>query len=78
MVTKPEIMEKGRAAMEELASRPRKPPQTASEAILVIEEMRRHTKSRAARVRMAEMAIRIGNITPAAKDVWATYLTQEK
>ena len=33
-------------AMAELATRPRKPPQTAGEALLVIEEMRRYTKSK--------------------------------
>ena len=65
-------------AMDELAARPRKPPQTGEEATLVIEEMRRHTKSKPARIRMAEMAISIGNISPGAKDVWTTYLVEER
>ena len=59
-------------------TRPRKPPQTASEALLLIEEMRRHTKSKPARIKMAEMALSIGNISPGAKDVWTTYLVEER
>jgi hypothetical protein len=59
-------------------SGPRKPPQTAWEAFLVIEEMRRYTKSKAARIKMAEMALRIGNIGPGARVVWTTYLAEEK
>lgn len=58
-------------------SGPRKPPQTAGEALLVIEEMRRHTKSKAARIRMAELALSIGNISPGARVVWLTYLAEE-
>lgn len=57
---------------------PRKPPQTASEALLVIKEMRRHTKSKPARIRMAELALSIGNISPGARVVWLTYLAEEK
>ena len=34
------------------------------------------TANHAARVRMAEMAIRHGNITEAGKDVWREYLAQ--
>jgi len=63
--------------MAELATRPRKPPQTGEEAILIIEEMRRHTKSKAARLRMADMAISIGNMTPRARSIWLTYRAEE-
>jgi hypothetical protein len=59
-------------------SGPRKPPQTAWEALLIIDEMRRHTKSKPARIQMAEMALRIGNIGPGARVVWTTYLAEEK
>ena len=79
MTTAADIITKGHTAMAELANRPRKPPQTAGEAVLVIEEMRRHTKSKAARIKMAEMAlISIGNISPGARVVWLTYLAEER
>lgn len=78
MTTAADIIAKGHTAMAELATRPRKPPQTAGEAVLVIEDMRRHTKSKAARIRMAEMALRIGNISPGARVVWLTYLAEER
>lgn len=48
MTTAAAIIAKGHTAMAELATRPRKPPQTAGEAILFIEDMRRHTKSKPA------------------------------
>ena len=57
--------------------RPRKPPQTASEALGIINEMRQKTKSRAARIRMAEMALEIGNISPESRAVWLQYLQSE-
>ena len=79
MTTAADIMTKGVGpTMAELATRPRKPPQTAGEAILFIEEMRRHTKSKAARIRMAELALSIGNISPGAEVVWLTYLAGER
>jgi hypothetical protein len=78
MTTAADIIAKGNKAMAELATRPRKPPQTAGEAILVIEDMRRHTKSKPARIRMAEMALSIGNISPGARVVWLTYLAEER
>lgn len=78
MTTAADIIAKGQAAMAEMATRPRKPQQTAGGAILVIEEMRRHTKSKAARLRMAEMALSIGNISPGARVVWLTYLAEER
>jgi hypothetical protein len=77
MTTAADIIAKGHAAMAELATRPRKPPQTAGEAILVIEEMRRRTKSKAARLRMADMAISIGNLTPRARSIWIVYRAEE-
>lgn len=49
-----------------------KGPDYARDIIATIE---RETKSRAARKRMAELAIgRLGNYTPEAKDVWRAYL----
>ncbi len=58
--------------------RPRKPPMTAQEVNDFIAQMRRETKSKAARIRMAEMAISIGNISPEGKDLWRAYLAQER
>ena len=78
MTTAADIIAKGHTAMAELANRPRKPPQTAGEALLVIEEMRRHTKSKPARIKMAEMALSIGNISPGARGCWLTYLAEER
>ena len=78
MTTAADIITRGHQAMDELANRPRKPPQIAGEALLVIEEMRRHTKSKPARIRMAEMALSIGNISPGARVVWLTYLAEER
>ena len=78
MTTAADIIAKGRSAMAELANRPRKPPQTASEAVLVIEEMRRYTKSKPARIRMAELALSIGNISPGAQAVWRAYLAEQR
>lgn len=71
------IIAKGHQAMAELANCPRKPPQTGEEAILVIEEMRRRTKSKAARIKMADMAISIGNLTPRARSIWIVYRAEE-
>jgi len=77
MTTAVDILAKGDTAMAELATRPRKPPQTGEEATLVIEEMRRHTKSKAARIKMADMAISIGNLTPRARSIWIVYMAEE-
>lgn len=77
MTTAADILAKGHAAMAELATRPRKPPQTGEKAMLIIEEMRRHTKSKAARIKMADMAIRIGNLTPRARSIWIVYRAEE-
>ena len=77
MTTAADIIANGHQAMAELANRSRKPPQTAGEALLVIEEMRRHTKSKPARIRMAELALSIGNLTPRARSIWIVYLAEE-
>lgn len=77
MTTANDIIAKGHTAMAELATRPRKPPQTGEEATLVIEEMRRHTKSKAARIALADMAISIGNLTPRARSIWIVYRAEE-
>lgn len=55
----------------------RKPPQTAFEAAEFIAQMKRETKSRAARVRMAELAISFGDVTDEARSVWTAYLIKE-
>jgi hypothetical protein len=39
--------------------------------------MRRHTKSKAARLRMADMAISMGNLTPRARSIWIVYRAEE-
>jgi hypothetical protein len=57
--------------------RPRKPPQTAQEALDFINQMRRETKSKRARIRMAEMGLQFGNYTPEARSIWASYLKKE-
>lgn len=49
-------------------------PMTADEARDIIATMERETRSKAARVRLAEAAIRIGNVSPEGKDVYRTYL----
>lgn len=77
MTTAADIIANGHQAMAELANRSRKPPQTAGEALLVIEDMRRYTKSKPARIKMAEMALSIGNISPGARVVWLTYRAEE-
>ena len=77
MTTAADIIAKGQAAMTEMATRPRKPQQTAGGAILVIEEMRRHTKSKAARISMAKIALSIGNLTPRARSIWIVYRAEE-
>jgi len=77
MTTAADIITRGHQAMDELANRPRKPPQTGEEATLVIEEMRRHTKSKAARIALAKMALSINNLTPRARSIWIVYLAEE-
>jgi len=50
---------------------------TASYAAQIIGEIKRETKSKAARIRMAELAIKIGNYTPEAKNLWRQYLLED-
>jgi hypothetical protein len=57
--------------------RPCRPPQTATEAQEFIAQMRRETKSKSARIKMAQMGIKFGNYTPEARDIWAAYLAEE-
>jgi hypothetical protein len=51
-------------------------PLNAEQVQSVISEMEARTKSKAARVAMAKAAIRIGNVTPEAIDVWRAYLAR--
>ena len=44
----------------------------------MIAELKRDCKSKRARVRMAEMAIGMGNYTDEARDVWRAYLATEQ
>lgn len=41
----------------------------------VIKEMEQETKSKAAKKRMAQLAISVGNYTPNAKTIWVEYLS---
>lgn len=51
---------------------------TAKDVADFIAQMRRKTKSKAARIRMAELAISIGNISPEGKNLWRQYLAEER
>ena len=55
-----------------------KAPKCAQYARDVIAELTRDCKSKRARVRMAEMAISMGNYTDDARDVWRAYLAAEQ
>ena len=55
-----------------------KAPKGADYARDVIAELTRDCKSKRARVRMAEMAVRMGNYTDDARDVWRAYLATEQ
>lgn len=55
-----------------------KAPKCAQYARDVIAELTRDCKSKRARVRMAEMAISMGNYNDAARDVWRAYLATEQ
>lgn len=52
-------------------------PRGADYAAGVIAELKRDCRSRKARVRMAEMALSIGNYTAEGRAVWAAYLATE-
>jgi hypothetical protein len=51
-------------------------PMNAAQVRSVIDEMERHTKQKAARIGLAQAAIRIGNVTDDGKAVYAEYLRQ--
>jgi len=57
--------------------RDRPAPRNAKYAADVIAELKRDCRSKKARIRMAEMAISMGNYTDEAKSVWRDYLTTE-
>lgn len=57
--------------------RPRPAPRDAQYASDVIAELQRDCKSRKARIRMAEMAIGMGNYTDEGRAVWRDYLATE-
>ena len=57
--------------------RTRPAPRGAEYAAEVINELKRDCKSKKARVRMAEMAISIGNYTDEGRVVWCNYLKTE-
>ncbi|RUM99012.1 hypothetical protein EET67_05065 [Pseudaminobacter arsenicus] len=51
-------------------------PMNAAQVRSVIDEMELHTKQKAARVSLAQSAIRVGNITDEGKAVYREYLRQ--
>lgn len=51
-------------------------PMNAAQVAAIIETMERETKSVAARRRLAEAAVRIGNVTEEGRDVWRRYLAR--
>jgi hypothetical protein len=55
-----------------------KAPMSAAQVAEIIETMERETKSKAARLRMAQAAISIGNVTPEGRDVWREYAASFK
>lgn len=50
-------------------------PMTAQQVLVVIGAMERDTKSKAARKRMAEVAVQRANVTDEGRDVWRKYLS---
>ena len=57
--------------------RPRPAPRNADYAVGVIAELNRDCRSKKARVRMAELAIIMGNYTDDGRAVWREYLAME-
>jgi hypothetical protein len=57
--------------------RPRPAPRSAEYAADVIAELKRDCRSKKARIRMAEMAISMGNYTDDGRAVWRNYLATE-
>lgn len=44
----------------------------------LLDEMRRETKSRDARIGMAELALKFANLTPCGRKAWEDFLTEQK
>lgn len=57
--------------------KPRPAPRNADYAIEVIAELKRDCRSKKARIRMAEMAISMGNYTDEGREMWRAYLATE-
>lgn len=49
-------------------------PMNAAQVEAAIAEMDRMTKSRAARKRMAEVAVKFAKVTPEGREIWVRYL----
>lgn len=58
-------------------SRERKPPMTADAVREYIAKLDRECRSKAARIRMAELAIKAGNISPEGIQLWRDYLATQ-
>lgn len=57
--------------------RPRPAPRDAAYAADIIATLKAQTKSKPARIKMARLAIDIGNYTDEAKAVWRKYYAEE-
>lgn len=53
-------------------------PMNAEQVRAIIATMERETKSKGARLRLAQAAIRIGNVTPEGREVWREYAASFK
>ena len=51
-------------------------PMNAAQVRAYIAEMDAKNKSKSARIRMAEIAIKYGNITAGGKDIWREYIAE--
>jgi hypothetical protein len=51
-------------------------PMAADQVRAYIATMERETRSKVARIKLAEAAIRLGNITPEGKDAYRDYLAE--
>lgn len=60
-----------------MTDRHRPAPRTADYAAAVIAELKRDCRSKKARIRMAEMAVSMGNYTGEGRAVWSAYLAEE-
>lgn len=52
-------------------------PMTADQVRTIIATMERETRTKAARIKIAELAIRVGNITDEGREVWREYLARQ-